>query len=487
MNCSPVLLTDLYELTMSFGYWKWGVAEREAVFHHFFREQPFGNGFAVAAGLGTLIEFFDNFRFSPSDLQYLASLKTVNGGPLFGPEFLEYLKKLEFNCDVDAIPEGTFVFPHEPLVRVTGPLLQAQILETIVLNLINYQTLVATKAARIRLVCGSDDLMEFGLRRAQGKDGGLSASRAAYVGGVDGVSNVEAGKQFGIPVRGTMAHSWIMSFEDEPAAFAAWAEVMPDNVVLLVDTYDTPKGVRNAVRIGLELKSRGKRLIAIRLDSGDLLSLSRDARAVLDAAGLQSTKIIASNELDEHRIRALKQQGAPITGWGVGTRLVTGHEQSSLGGVYKLGVIRDDSGRWSHRMKYAGALEKTSEPGILQVRRFRNREGIAVGDVVYDSITGCDGARQARDAQDVSHHFSDEKGEDLLVPIFRKGKRVYEVPPLARSRELMLQQLDQFSPDLLRLDSPASYFIGTEQHLASRKEELMKEAHARSRGCGHSE
>lgn len=480
MNVSPVLLTDLYELTMAFGYWKLGIAERKAAFHHFYRTQPFGSGFAIAAGLGTLIDFLAAFRFSNSDLDYLHTLRNVAGGPLFEEAFLVYLRELTFSCDLDAVPEGTAVFPHEPLVRVCGPLVQAQLLESIILNLINYQTLVATKAARIRLVAGDDDLMEFGLRRAQGMDGGIAASRAAFIGGVDGVSNVEAGKRFGIPVRGTMAHSWVMTFENEHASFEAWAEVMPDQVTLLVDTYDTMNGVRHAVQIGLKLKSQGKQLLGIRLDSGDLLTLSRQTRSILDEAGLWQTRIIASNELDEHRIYALKQQGAPITSWGVGTRLVTGHDQPALGGVYKLGAIDDARGRWSYRMKYAGIIDKTSQPGVLQVYRLFNDKGLASGDVVFDEVLDENrGQQEIVDSQGKLLTCQGVCQENLLVPIFRSGQLVYEVPSMVHSRQRTLSQLQLLDPQVTALYNPTTYLVGMKRELYLRKQALMEAARAR--------
>jgi nicotinate phosphoribosyltransferase len=481
-----MLLTDLYEITMAYGYWKLGLAERRAVFHHFYREQPFGSGFAVAAGLGSLIEFLDDFGFTTADVDYLATLKNVAGEPLFEEGFLDYLRELQFACDIDAIVEGTFVFPQEPIVRVRGPLLQAQMLETIILNLINYQTLIATKAARLRIVCGDDEIMEFGLRRAQGKDGGMAASRAAYVGGCDGVSNVEAGRVYDIPVKGTMAHSWVMVFNDELGAFKKWAEVMPDNVVLLVDTYDSVQGVRNAVEVGQQLAARGKRLLGVRLDSGDLLGLSLETRRVLDAAGLTETRIVASNELDEYRIRELKAQGAPITCWGVGTRLVTGHDQLALGGVYKLGVVQTETGEWSHRMKFAGVMEKSSEPGILQVRRFCDAKGTPIGDVIYDTLLDGQSVNEAVGKDEQRCDFGSYQGEDLLLPIYRKGERVYQLPSLRMARERTFQQLAAFPPALRDFDQPADYFVGMEQQLDQQKRELMQEAHARSIARGYS-
>ena len=309
---SLALLTDLYELTMAYGYWKLGMAEREAVFHLSFRKQPFGGGFSVACGLHDAIEYLHRFRFDAADLEYLSTLKGNDGNPLFDGGFLDYLARFEFKCDVDAMPEGTAVFAYEPLVRVTGPILQAQIVETPLLNLINFQTLIATKAARVCLAAGDEPVLEFGLRRAQGIDGGVTASRAAFVGGCAATSNVLAGKLFGIPVKGTHAHSWVMAFGDELHAFEAYAQALPNNCVFLVDTYDTLHGVKHAVEIGRRLRAQGHEMAGVRLDSGDLAYLSIEARRILDAAGFPNASILASNELDESIITSLRQQGAKI-------------------------------------------------------------------------------------------------------------------------------------------------------------------------------
>ena len=281
MNNLNPLLTDLYQLTMSAAYWKSGRAEQEAVFHLFFRKLPFGGGYAVAAGLADAVEFLRNFRFEADDLAYLATLTGNDGSPLFGPGFLDYLGKLRMTCDVDAIPEGTVVFPHEPLVRIRGPILQGQLFETALLNVINFQTLIATKAARVCHAANGEPVLEFGLRRAQGPDGAVMASRAAYIGGCASTSNVLAGRRFGIPVRGTHAHSWVMSFDTELEAFRTYADAMPHNCTFLVDTYDTLDGVRHAIEVGRALRERGSKLAGIRLDSGDLAWLSVEARKLL--------------------------------------------------------------------------------------------------------------------------------------------------------------------------------------------------------------
>ena len=331
MNYHTPLLTDLYQLTMAAGYWHAGRAEREAVFHLFFRRLPFGGGYAVAAGLGDVVEWLRHFRFGAEDLAWLAALPGQDGRPLFAPGFLDYLGGLRWTCDVDAVPEGTMVFPHQPLIRVKGPIVQAQLVETALLNLINFQTLIATKSARVCQAAQGEPVLEFGLRRAQGPDGAVMASRAAFIGGAASTSNVLAGRLLGIPVRGTHAHSWIMSFDSELESFAAYAEAMPNNCVFLVDTYDTLEGVRHAVETGHRMRAAGHEMAGIRLDSGDLAWLSIEARKILDEAGFPKAFIVASNDLDEHLIESLKHQGAKIGVWGVGTQLASLH-----GGVKRL-------------------------------------------------------------------------------------------------------------------------------------------------------
>jgi nicotinate phosphoribosyltransferase len=432
---SGALLTDLYELTMAYGYWRSGKAGDEAVFHLFFRENPFGGGYTVAAGLETAIRWLDALRFTPDDLDYLRSLK------LFDDGFLEMLRRFEFTCDVDAIPEGTAVFPNEPLVRVRGPIIAGQLVESALLNVINFQSLIATKAARVVRAAEGDMVLDFGLRRAQGMDGANSATRAAYVGGVAATSNVLAGALFGIPVRGTHAHSWVMSFPSEREAFEAWAAAMPHNAVLLVDTYDTIDGVRHAIEVAREMRARGQELQGIRLDSGDLAALSIEARKMFDEAGFPNVAIAASNELDEYAIAELKAKGARITVWGVGTRLITAYDQPALGGVYKLTALRPRGGAWEHKIKLSEDVVKISNPGILQVRRYDDR------DVIWDELTAAPSG-----------------GDDLLVPIYRAGKRVYDPPPLDEVRRRREEQRLEGRP------------VELEPKLADLKERLIEHA-----------
>jgi nicotinate phosphoribosyltransferase len=469
------LLTDLYQVTMAYGYWKLGRAEREAVFHLSFRKNPFGGGYTVAAGLEYVLEYLRQYRFSPDDVEYLAGLEGNDGRPLFERAFLDYLAGVCLLVDVDAIPEGTVVFPHEPLVRVQGPLLQCQLLETPLLNLVNFQTLIATKAARICLATGGEPVLEFGLRRAQGIDGGLAASRAAYIGGCAATSNVLAGKLFGIPVKGTHAHSWVMSFDDELSSFAGYAEAMPNNCVFLVDTYDTLDGVRNAIAVGRKLRGRGHEMVGIRLDSGDLAYLSIEARKLLDEAGFEKAAIVASNDLDEHLIASLKAQGATIAVWGVGTRLATAYDQPALGGVYKLAALKSDNGTWEPKVKLSEQAIKTSTPGILQVRRFRDTSG-AVADMIYSELLGLADDAVIVDPLDPTRRrrmADGETPEDLLAPVVRGGEAVYELPRLEAIRDRARQQLASLHAGILRHDNPHRYPVGLEKGLHELKTELV--------------
>jgi nicotinate phosphoribosyltransferase len=472
------LLTDLYELTMVYAAFKAGIDQRQAAFHLSFRHNPFGGGFTVACGLAAAVDYLEDLRFDISDREYLAGLTGNDDRPLFDAEFLDYLGQMKPQCDIDAVPEGSVVFPHEPLLRVVGPLFEAQLLETALLNLVNFQTLVATKAARVVLAAGDQPVLDFGLRRAQGIDGGLAASRAAYVGGCAATSNVLAGKLYGIPVRGTHAHSWVMAFDDELEAFRTYAQVMPNNCLFLVDTYNTLEGVRHAVEIGRWLRSQGQRLVGIRLDSGDLAYLSIQARKILDEAGFQDTQIVASSELDEHIVESLKEQGARIDVWGVGTKLVTGYPEAALGGVYKLSAVANGDGQWQDRVKLSEQAVKVSNPGLLQVRRFCDGDG-ALCDAIYDVRHPIHGECTIVDPLDMTRRKSipaATPGEDLLVPIFRRGRRVYEVPSLDESRRRAREQLARFHPGIKRFVNPHTYPVGLELGLHERKTQLILEA-----------
>ncbi len=472
------LLTDLYQLTMAYGYWKTGTYRKEAVFHLFFRKAPFGSGYTVAAGLADAVAWLRELRFLPEDLAYLATLTGNDGAPLFETAFLEYLRDFRFICDVDAVPEGTVVFPQEPLLRVRGPILQGQLVETALLNILNFQTLIATKAARICEAAHGEPVLEFGLRRAQGADGALAASRSAYIGGCAATSNVLAGQIFGIPVRGTHAHSWVMSFAGEEEAFQAYAEAMPNNCVFLVDTYDTLEGVRRAVAIGRRLRERGHEMAGIRLDSGDLAYLSIEARRMLDEAGFPKAVVVASNDLDEHIIASLKQQGARVSVWGVGTRLVTAYDQPALGGVYKLGAVREPGGEWQFRLKLSETALKISNPGILNVRR-HTHAGTFAGDAIFNEETPphpAGAGAQIVDPVDPTRRKRVPAGsaaEDLLVPVFRAGELVWTEPPLAEIRARAREQLALLHPAIKRLLNPHEYPVGLDPALHELKTRLV--------------
>lgn len=470
------LLTDFYQLSMAYGYWKAALHKRESVFHLFFRRAPFKGGFTVASGLDSVIQFIKNFHVDASDIAYLQSLKTPEGGPYFDPHFLDMLTNLRLEVSVDAVPEGTTVFPYEPLIRVQGPLMQCQLLESPLLNLINFPTLIATKAARVCLAAQGDAVMEFGLRRAQGIDGAITASRAAYIGGCASTSNVLAGKLFHIPVQGTQAHSWVMAFDNEEESFHAYAKALPDACVFLVDTYDTLLGVAKAIRVGKVLKKQGKKLLGIRLDSGDLAQLSIQSRQMLDEAGFHETKIIASNELDEIVISDLKKQGAKITTWGVGTNLVTAKDQAALDGVYKLSAIKDESNNWRYVLKLSEQLAKISNPGLQQIRRYsKNNENVV--DVIYDTEIGISSTPTSKDLFDPTKKLIIDETfdhKDLLVPIFKKGVLVYESPKLCSIRAYTQKELQQFPVGIKRFLNPHIYPVGMEKTLYDLKSKLIQ-------------
>lgn len=471
------LLTDFYQLTMAYAYQKTGLGDAEGVFHLFYRRNPFQGGYAIAAGLEPAADMLTRFRFSPGDLAYLETLLGNDDKPIFDSSFLDTLAQMRFECDVDMVPEGTVVFPFEPLLRVRGPIMQAQILETALLNVVNFQTLIATKAARVCESAGGRPVLEFGLRRAQGIDGGLAASRAAFIGGCDATSNVLAGRHFGIPVKGTHAHSWVMAFPSELESFEAYASVMPNNSLFLVDTYDTIQGVRNAVEVGRKLRARGHEMIGVRLDSGDLAYLSIEARKILDEGGFPDAQVFATNDLDEHIMESLNQQGAEIGVWGVGTRLVTAYDQPALGGVYKLASLRKPGADWVHKIKLSEQAIKISTPGILQVRRFYRGEE-AVGDMIWNetqppsSLTIVDPMDHTRRKT----FRADDTFEDLLVPVFRRGELVYGFPSLVEIRARTRAQLQRFHPGVRRFVNPHRYPVGLEKQLHDMKTRLVLEA-----------
>jgi nicotinate phosphoribosyltransferase len=454
------LLTDLYEITMAYAYWKNGMADQEAVFQLFFRKYPFQGGFAICAGMETAIEYVENFKFAEEDLAYLEGLK------LFDKGFIDYLRNMKITLDIDAMEEGTPVFPYEPFLRVKGPIIQAQIMESALLCIVNFQTLIATKSARVTHAAAGDHVVEFGLRRAQGIDGAISASRAAFVGGCHSTSNVLAGKLFGIPVMGTFAHSWVMAFDHEKDSFRAFAKTFPKGTVFLIDTYDTVKGVERAIEVSKEL---GIEMIGVRIDSGDPEVLSKAVRKKLDAAGMTKAKIMATNELNEQVIASLKENGAPISLWGVGTHLVTAKDQPALDGVYKLCAIQDKK-----RFKISEEVVKTTNPGISQVRRYFDGKRYVV-DMVYDIGMGASTSIVRHLKPDEKVHV--EKGwsfVDLLVPMLRQGKNSYQQPTLEQMRSRTHAELAKFDPKLRKFVDPDHFFSGISENLHQYKLEAME-------------
>ena len=477
---SLTLLTDFYQLTMAYAYWKSGKAEQEAVFNLFFRKTPFNSGFAIAAGLEYVMDYCENLSFEREDLDYLGEMKGRDGSPMFESGFIRYLEEMEFSCDIDAVEEGEVVFPHMPLVRVKGPLIQCQLLETPLLNLINFQTLIATKAARIVLAASGDPVMEFGLRRAQGIDGGLAASRASYIGGCSSTSNVMAGKLFGIPVSGTHAHSWIMSFENELDAFLAYAEAFPDECIFLVDTYDTINGVKNAIKVGKKLRERGKEMLGIRIDSGDLAYFSNIAREMLDKAGFPNAKIVASNDLDEHILTSLKMQEASIDIWGIGTKLVTAYDQPALGGVYKMSAIKNKKGDWEPKLKVSAQSIKINTPGYHTVKRFII-DGKAIGDAICleENNVFTNKVRIIDPVDPTRRKTINPAGaevETLLKPIFRQGKITGKRPKIGEIRQRTFDRLALFDKAHKRLVNPHIYPVGLEESLYQLRKSLVLKA-----------
>lgn len=465
-----ILLTDLYQLTMAYGYWKADRAEEQATFHLFYRKNPFQGHYAIFCGLKEIIDLLDAFHFSDSDISYLDTLTGTDGQKLFETAFLDFLAQLRFSCSIDAVEEGTIVFPHEPLLRVTGSIIQAQLLETILLNCINFQTLIATKAARIVEAASGDTVLEFGLRRAQGIDGALSASRAAYIGGCHGTSNVLAGKIYDIPVRGTHGHSWVMSFDSEEEAFQAYADSMPNNCLFLVDTYNTIKGVKKAIEVGKKLRKNGHSFLGIRLDSGDLTALSIQARKLLDKSGFKDCLIVASNDLDEYKLKALKNNGAQITTWGIGTNLITAKDQPSLGGVYKLAAIwKRDASNWTYKIKLSDTPSKVSTPGILQIRRYFLSDGQPFGDMIWN-IDNKEPIPQIQSFDGRTIVTNHRSYKDLLIPIFNKGELVYTSPTIHEIRTWAQEQVLLFQKVDFKL-----YPLGLEQQLNIQKINLIQQ------------
>ncbi|MEX2445678.1 MAG: nicotinate phosphoribosyltransferase [Alkalispirochaeta sp.] len=473
------LLTDLYELTMMQGYFRYNM-HHHAVFDMFFRRQPFGGGFSVFAGLDVLLETIQTLRFTGDDIDYLRGLG------LFDEEFLSYLREFRFSGDVWAAPEGTLVFPQEPLIRVHTTILEAQLIESLLLNTINFQTLVATKTARIYLAAEGGSIAEFGLRRAQGFDGALSASRAAYIGGASSTSNTLAGKRFGIPVTGTMAHSWVMAFSSEYESFEHYAKLYPDKAILLIDTYETlGSGIENAVTVGKDLQRKGKR-VGVRLDSGDIQYLSKQVRRRLDDAGLSDALIAVSNELDEQIIHQLVSAHSPVDLWGVGTQLVTGGGDSALTGVYKLAAKEQSDGSFLPTMKVSDNPEKSTNPGVKQVWRYFGKGDYPIADLIAldgDPPPGASGDSAGDQSPVRFYHPSGDYRMFTLdtwtrcEPVLRKqmeaGRIIGDRPSLDEIRARTLRNLARLDETYTRIINPHIYKVSVSKSLRNLKQEFL--------------
>lgn len=477
------LLTDFYELTMMQGYFRNEYANENVIFDAFYRKNPDGNGFSICCGLEQVIEYIDNLRFEKDDIDYLRSTGK------FGEDFLEYLSGFRFTGDIYAIPEGRVMFPREPVLKVKAPIMQAQLVETAILNIINHQSLIATKAARVVHAAEGDGVMEFGLRRAQGPDAGIYGARAAVIAGCIGTSNVLAGKMFSIPVMGTNAHSWIMSFEDELTAFREYARIYPDNCILIADTYDTLKsGVPNAIKVFTEMRERGIELknYGIRLDSGDLAYLSKKAKKMFDEAGFSDVTIAASNDLDENLISSLKLQGAAVNSWGVGTNLITSKDSPSFGGVYKLAAIQDqETGEYIPKIKISENSEKITNPGDKVIYRIYDKESgkifadlIALSDEVYDETKDLLLFDPVETWKKTLMKAGEYVMEPLMIPVYKDGRCVYkDRPSVMELQQICRRDMDRLWDEAKRLVNPHHVHVDLSRKLWDLKQRLLDEHH----------
>ncbi len=458
----PALYTDYYELTMAQGYYLSGRKDDQAGFDYFFRENPFNGGYVVFAGISDFLAIIDHFSFSSQDLEYLES----EG---FHSDFLSYLEELDFSPTITSMREGEIVFPREPIVRVEGNLIETQLLETLLLNTLNFESLIATKASRIRQSAGERLVADFGLRRAQGL-GGIQASKASIIGGLDSTSNVYAAKSFDLPATGTMAHSWIQSFDSELEAFRKYAEYYPDNCILLVDTYDTlESGVPHAIQVAGELEAKGHQLKGIRLDSGDLAYFARKSRQMLDKAGFDQVKIAASNQLDEYLVKSLIEQSAPIDLFGIGTNLVTGQNSPALDGVYKLNSVNDDP-----RLKVSENIEKITLPGHKQVVRYFNSDGSFYGDgIVLDNNEGKVIHHPHYPSKQFKTHSRAK--EKLLEPVMREGKRCGTLSSARESANYLQKRKKLLPEEHKRFENPHVYKVGISTSLQKLRDQLIDE------------
>ena len=471
------LLTDLYELTMMQGYFKNNDRNETVIFDAFYRTNPCGGGYSIAAGLEQVIDYIKNLHFAPDDIEYLRSVGC------FDEDFLEYLSNFKFTGDIYALPEGTVMFPREPMVKVIAPIMEAQLIETAILNIVNHQSLIATKAARVCYAAKGDGVLEFGLRRAQGPDAGTFGARAAMIAGCVATSNVLAGKLFDVPVRGTHAHSWIMSFPDEYTAFKTYASIYPQACTLLVDTYDTIKsGIPNAIRVFTEMRESGIELknYGVRLDSGDLAYLSKKARKMLDAAGFPDAVISASNDLDEFLIDSLKAQGAEIKVWGVGTNLITSKDQPAFGGVYKLAAIKNEDGTFTPKIKLSENTAKVTNPGNKTVYRIYDKETgkikadlICLADEVYDENNDLMLFDPLEPWKKTKLKGGTYTMRLLMEKIFENGECVYTSPKVMDIREYCLKEQDTLWEETKRFVNPHEVYVDLSKKLYNMKLELL--------------
>ena len=472
------LLTDLYELTMMQGYFK-NPTNQTVIFDMFYRVNPCGGSFAITAGLEQMIEYIENLHFTDDDIEYLRSLH------IFEDDFLEYLRSFKFTGDIYAIPEGTVVFPREPLVKVIAPIMEAQLVETAILNIINHQSLIATKAARVCYAARGDGIMEFGLRRAQGPDAGIYGARAAVIGGCAGTSNVLTGQMFNVPVLGTHAHSWIMSFPDEYTAFKTYAKMYPNSCTLLVDTYDVLKsGVPNAIRVFEEMREEGVKLThyGIRIDSGDLAYLSKEAYKMLAAAGFDDATISASSDLDEYLIDSLKTQDAKINSRGVGTNLITSKDCPAFGGVYKLAAVQDaETGEFIPKIKLSENTEKITNPGNKTIYRIYDRQTgkiradlICLADETFDEKKDMIIFDPLETWKKTKIHANTYTLRELLVPVFKGGECVYTSPSVMEIRDICTKEKDTLWDETKRLVNPHEVYVDLSDKLYKIKSELLE-------------
>jgi len=470
----------MYNLTMAYAYWRLGRHNDQAVYHLSFRHNPFKGGFVICAGLQTAIDdIIQQFNINDEEREYLNNLTDSNGDRLFSEDFILFLQNMSFSCDIHAVPEGTIVFSNEPLVRISGSIIQCQLIETLLLNVIGFQSLIATKAARICLAAKNKPVIELGMRRAHNIEGSMLASRAAFIGGCIATSNMLAGHKFNIPVRGTQSHSWVTSFDKEEEAFRQYAAHTPNSMhIFLVDTYCTIKGIKTAIKVAKELQAQGQKFIGIRIDSGDLAWFSKQARILFDQAGLKEAKIFASNEVDEYIIESIEHEGGKVDCWGVGTKLVTGGDTVSLGCVYKLSALKQSEQRhWQYKIKISEQTLKTSIPGIQQIKRFMSDGGAYLGDMIFDELDETNMSANIFDPVKNTRHknlASYTKSKLLLKQIVRAGQLIDDFPNLSEIQKFAKIELQSVHSGIKRFINPHQYPVGLEENFYNRRAQMIE-------------